>query len=357
MIQVFKSGWLATGPKVKQFEDKIAEYLGLTNNENVFVKAFTSATGALEIALRAIGIQPGDEVIVPSMTFAASANVVKLCGANPVIVDVDRETRNLNLQIIKKAITKKTKAIMPVHFAGLAVDMDPILNFAKENSLRVIEDAAHAIGSSYKNKKIGSFGDIISFSFHPNKNMTTIEGGALILKSKEEADMVDLLRFHGIKKDHLGNMDVLIPSGKYNLSDVSAVVGISQLKRLDGFCAKRKKLVTHYFKRLNNVKNLELPFLGDEGHSWHIFAPLFDFKKIGLTRPEFIQRMGARGIAAGVHYAALHTFTAYKDCTVPGETYKSALEIGEKTLTLPLFTKMEISDVDRVCDTVIELIG
>jgi dTDP-4-amino-4,6-dideoxygalactose transaminase len=324
--------------------------LGLTNGKNVYVKVFTSATGVLEVALRAMGIGPGDEVIVPSMTFAASANVVKLCGATPVIVDVDFETRNINLEIIQRAVTPRTKAIMPVHFAGLSVDMDPILKFAKEKNIRIIEDAAHAIGTSYKGKKIGSFGDMISFSFHPNKNMTTIEGGALVLFNQKEAEQVDLYRFHGLKRDALGNMDVLFPSGKFNLTDVAAAVGIGQIKRLDEFNAKRKVLVKRYFERLAGVANIVLPHKGDEGHAWHMFAPLIDFQKIGMTRPEFIKKMAEHKINVGVHYQALHNFTAYKQHQLKGETYKAANRIGEGTVTLPLFSQMTVSDVDRVCD-------
>lgn len=355
--KVLRSGWLATGPNVTQLENDLATYLGYTNGKEIFVKLLTSATGALEIALRAMGVGEGDEVIVPAMSFAASANVVMLCGATLKFVDVDLATRNMNVKSIEHLISKKTKVIMPVHFAGLAVEMQPLLDLAKKNNIRVLEDAAHAIGSYYQGKKIGSFGDVISFSFHPNKNMTTIEGGALILKNKEEAQAVDLYRFHGLKKDAFGSMDVLMPSGKFNMPDVNAALGISQLKQLDDFCQKRRNLAHYYFELLKNTASILLPEKGDQGHSWHIFAPLIDFNQLKTTRPEFIKKMAEKNIGVGVHYPAMHLFTAFKKLGYRQGDFPNAEKIGEQTVTLPLFPTMTTKDVERVCETLKVVLG
>jgi dTDP-4-amino-4,6-dideoxygalactose transaminase len=355
VVQVLRSGWITTGPNVAQFEKDLAEYCEVTKNSNSSVKVFTSATGGLEIALRAIGIEPGDEVIVPAMTFVASSNVVALCGAKPVLTDVDLKTRNMTMEHLTAAKTQRTRVIMPVHFAGLAVDMDPLYDFAKKNSLRVLEDAAHAIGTRYKGRKIGSFGDLISFSFHPNKNMTTIEGGALVVNNKDEAKRVDLYRFHGLTKDNYGNMDVTFPAGKFNMPDVSAVVGIGQLKHLDEWCEKRRQLAHAYFERLKDDELINLPAKGDDhfgdGHAWHIFSPLINFTKLGMTRPEFIQKMNDAKIGIGVHYACLALFEAYQKMGYKKGQFPIAERIGRETVSLPLFPQMTMSDVDRVCET------
>ncbi|MCB9073153.1 MAG: DegT/DnrJ/EryC1/StrS family aminotransferase [Bdellovibrionaceae bacterium] len=353
VTEVLRSGWITTGPKVNEFEKSLAAYVSSDTGKVPYVKVFTSATGALETALQVMGIGEGDEVIVPAMTFTASANVVALVGAKPVLVDVDLKTRNLTIEGVKKAITSRTKCIMPVHFAGLPVDMDPLYELAKQHNIRVLEDAAHAIGTRYKNRKIGSFGDMISFSFHPNKNMTTIEGGALVLWKEAEAQQVDLLRFHGLQKDAFGNMDVLMPARKFNMPDVSAAVGIAQLKRLDEFCSKRLKLVDTYYQLLNHPL-LNLPERGDDGHCWHIFSPLINFTQLGMTRPQFIQKMADEKIGIGVHYQALTTFTAYKDM---GYSCPQAERIGRETVTLPLFPAMTKVDVERVCQTVLRYLN
>jgi dTDP-4-amino-4,6-dideoxygalactose transaminase len=351
VADVLRSGWITTGPKVQEFEHALSKYLG-----GRIVRTFTSATGALEVALQACGIGPGDEVIVPAMTFAASANVVARVGARPVFVDVDLNTRNLDPALLEAAITPRTRAVMPVHFAGLAVDMERVYEVATRHRLRVIEDAAHAIGTRWKNRRIGSFGDLVSFSFHPNKNMTTIEGGALSLPSEAELKAVELQRFHGLERDAEGNADVLLPGGKYNLSDVSARIGLSQLEQLEGFNQKRRQLVARYFERLTTEPPCLLPAGGDEGHSWHIFAPLLPLQRVELTRSQFIQAMHERGIGVGVHYPALHLFSAYRKLGYKEGDFPNAERIGRETVTLPLFPSMQLSDVDRVCETVSDIL-
>lgn len=349
VADVLRSGWLATGPNVAKFESGLSEYLGGRQ-----VKSFTSATGALEVALQLCDIGEGDEVITPAMSFTATPNVIMRVGAKPVFVDVDF-TRNLDLDLVEDAITKNTRAIMPVHFAGLACDCDRLYEIAKRHGLRVIEDAAHAIGTEFNGKKIGSFGDLVSFSFHPNKNMTTIEGGALSFADPAESAKLDRLRFHGISKDAEGNMDVDLPGGKYNLSDVAARVGIGQLEKLDSFNEKRRKLVDHYFECWK-VDECELPAWG-EGHAWHMFAPLIPFDKFGISRGEFVRKMHEKKIGVGIHYPALHLFSLYRGLGYREGNFPNAERIGRETVTLPLFPMMETGDVERVCDAVAEVLS
>lgn len=345
VCDVLRSGWLATGPKVHEFESTLSGYLG-----GRIVKSFTSATGALEVALQMCGIGPGDEVITPAMSFTATPNVIMRVGAKPVFVDVGIDSRNIDLDQVEKAITPNTRAIMPVHFAGLPVDCDRLYDIANRRGLRVIEDAAHAIGTKWQDKRIGSFGDIASFSFHPNKNMTTIEGGALSFSDSAEAKKLDQLRFHGIVKDEEGNQDVVLAGGKYNLSDVAAMVGLGQLKHLDEFNRKRSELVGHYFQRWM-LDDCLLPQRG-EGHSWHMFAPLIPFERYGISRQHFIKKMHEKGIGVGIHYPALHLFSLYRKLGYKDGDFPNAERIGRETVTLPLFPMMQFADVERVVDAV-----
>jgi len=351
VADVLRSGWIASGPNVKAFEQALSEYLG-----GRIVRTFTSATGALEVALQVCGIGPGDEVIVPAMTFAASANVVMRVGAKPVFVDVELDSRNLDLARVESAITPRTRAIMPVHFSGLPLDMDRLYALARQHSLRVIEDAAHAIGSAWNGRRIGSFGDMVSFSFHPNKNMTTIEGGALSLPDDRELKAVDLQRFHGLERNADGSADVLLPGGKYNLSDVAARIGLSQLKQLEDFNDKRRELVARYFQRLSSDPPCRLPARGTEGHSWHMFAPLIPLDHRSISRSQFIEAMHAQGIGVGVHYPALHLTTLYRELGYAEGNFPNAERIGRETVTLPLFPGMQLADVDRVCGTVAQIL-
>jgi len=344
VCQVLRSGWIATGPYVARFEAALSAYFGGRP-----VRAVTSGTAALELALLAAGIGPGDEVIVPAMSFAASANVVLRVGAKPVFVDVELASRNLDLARIEAAITPRTRAIMPVHFAGLAVDMDRLLAMARAWHVRVIEDAAHAIGSICRGRRIGSFGDIACFSFHPNKNMTTIEGGAVVLDSPDEIHAVELGRFHGIERDADHNVDVMQPGGKYNLSDVAARVGLGQLPHLDAFCERRRALADLYFDELSLDPPGVLPARGDAGHCWNMFTVLLPFADLGLTRVQFQQAMARRGIGIGVHYPSIPGLTVYRKLGYDERPFPNAARIGRETVTLPLFPQMSDDDVRRVC--------
>jgi hypothetical protein len=352
VVAVLRSGWITSGPRVAELERALAAYLG-SHRE---VRVMTSATGGMEMALRAAGIGPGDEVVVPAMSFAASANVVVRVGARPVFIDVELRSRNATPAAFAAAVGPRTRALMPVHFSGLAVDMDPVNALAERHGLRVIEDAAHAIGTRYRGRLIGSFGDIVSFSFHANKNMTTVEGGALSFADPALALPLDRERFHGITKDAAGNVDVYTAGGKYNLTDVAAAVGLGQLRRLDGFNARRRELARHYFARLEpRLDPDQLPPPGDAGHSWHMFTVLLPFARLGLSRDEFIVRMKARGIGVGIHYPSIPGLTYYRQAGWDPAAFPNAARIGAETVTLPLFPAMSEGDVDRVCDALLEL--
>lgn len=355
VVEVLQSGWITSGPKVQALETALADYVG----EQRYARVITSATAGLEMALKALGVGPGDEVIVPAMSFACSANVVVRLGATVVFVDVELRSRNLTTAAVKEAITPRTKVIMPVHFAGLSVDMEGLLAIKRETGIRILEDAAHAIGSCYQGRKIGSFGDIASFSFHANKNMTTVEGGALCYSDPEFGAFIEKERFHGIQKDADGMIDVVSAGGKANLTDVAAAVGLGQLRRLDEFNQKRQRLAQHYFARLSPYLPLEhLPEMGDDGHSFHMFAPLLPFRSMGMTRVEFIKHMKIQhNIGIGVHYPSIPNLTFYRSLGFKPEAYPNARQIGAETVTLPLFPAMELKDVDRVVDAIIPLLA
>jgi dTDP-4-amino-4,6-dideoxygalactose transaminase len=347
VADVLRSGWLASGPKVAQLEAELSAYLGGRP-----IRSQTSATAGMEMALLACGIGRGDEVITPALSFVATANVIVRVGAHPVFVDVGLDSRNIDLDQVEAAITPRTRAIMPVHFAGLPCDMDRLYAIAARHRLRVIEDAAHAIGSVWRGKRIGSFGDLVCFSFHPNKNMTTIEGGAISGGSAEELRAIDLHRWHGLIKSGADGFDTLLAGGKYNLSDVAAAVGLGQLRRLEKFNARRRALIARYYQLWAQDSPLRLPERGDEGHSWHVFTPLLPLERLSLSRAGFIEAMKAQGIGVGVHYPAIHLYSAYRALGYRNGQFPNAERIGRETVTLPLFPAMQDEDVERVVTAV-----
>jgi dTDP-4-amino-4,6-dideoxygalactose transaminase len=349
--EVLRSGWLASGPKVAQLEAELSTYLGGRP-----VRTQTSATAGLEMALLACGIGAGDEVITPALSFVATANVIVRVGARPVFVDVGLDSRNIDLGQAEAAITKRTRAILPVHFGGLPVDMEQLYEIAARHRLRVIEDAAHAIGSTWRGRRIGSFGDLVCFSFHPNKNMTTIEGGAISGGSPEELRAIELHRWHGQVRSGLDGFDTLLAGGKYNLSDIAAAVGLGQLRRLEEFNARRRELVARYYELWGEDPPLRLPERGDAGHSWHVFTPLLPLAELSLSRAQFMEAMKARGIGTGVHYPAIHLFSAYRALGYREGQFPNAERIGRETVTLPLFPAMQASDVDRVVAAVNDIV-
>jgi dTDP-4-amino-4,6-dideoxygalactose transaminase len=268
-------------------------------------------------------------------------------GATPVFVDVGLESRNLDVNAIRPAVTDRTRAIMPVHFAGMPVDMAPIYELAADQNLLVLEDAAQAIGTKYQDRQTGSFGNPVVFSFHPNKNMTTIEGGAIASADPQLIKQLESLRFHGISRDATGEMMVASWGGKMNLPDVNATIGIAQLKKLDGFNARRRILAERYFEQLPSHPSLVLPAKA-AGHSWHMFCVCLDFESMGMSRNEVLDVFKARDIMLGMHYPAMHLFGLYRGLGYGPGDFPVAEQIGQQNFTLPLFPGMTIEDVDRV---------
>jgi dTDP-4-amino-4,6-dideoxygalactose transaminase len=346
--EVLRSGWITSGPQVIAFEHALSDYCGGRP-----VRAMNSATAALEIALQVCGIGPGDEVITSAESFFAAPNMIIKVGAKPVFVDCDLVTRNIDLKQIEATITPRTKAILPTHFSGLPVEMDKLYEIARKHKLRVIEDAALAAGSSWHGRKIGAFGDLVVFSFHPNKNMTTIEGGALVVNNQDEAKLVEKLRFHGITRLPDGTRDVDVAAGKFNLPDVNARIGLSQLQRLDEFTAQRRALAEHYFKCFKTDPPCALPARGhvsdEAGHSWNMFTVLLPLDRLKITRKQFIEAMHARGIGIGISYEALHLSTVCRRFGYHPGDFPNAERIARETITLPLFPAMTTADVKRVC--------
>lgn len=352
VVAVLRSGWLASGPQVTRFEAALSEHVGGRP-----VRVMTSATAALEIALAVAGVGPGDEVITTPMSWCSTANVVLRLGARPVFADIELDSRNLDLDAAEKAIGPRTRALMPVHFAGLPVDLDRLQDLAARHKLRVVEDAAHAIGAGRRGRPIGSTGDLACFSFHPNKNITSGEGGAIVCNDAEEARLIELHRFNGVQRTGPDSMEVHFAGMKANLSDIAAAIGVGQLRRLDEFNARRRALAERYFALWPSDSPLRLPARGDDGHCWHMFCPLLPVDRLRITRAEFIRRMGDRGIAVGVHYPAIHLFAAYRQLGWREGDFPVAERVGRETITLPLFPSMADSDVDRVIETVHALVA
>lgn len=344
VTSVLRSGWITTGPKAMALEQALSDYFGKRP-----VCVFNSGTGTLEVALRMIQLQAGDEVITTPLTWVATANTILNAGGTPVFVDIDPVTRNIDLNLIEAAITPRTRAIMPVDLAGLPVNRDQLYAIAARYHLRVIEDAAQSMGALWNGKRIGSFGDLVSISFHANKNMNTIEGGALVLNTEEEARECEKWRLQGVTRFPDGNMDVDRSGGKYNMTDVSAAVGLGQLSRLASFNTRRRELAKLYFKQINPAIGLDMPLADFENSNWHMFQPLLPLSKMKITRSEFVTRMKEKGIGIGIHYPALHLFTLYRELGFKEGTFPHAEHVGASTITLPLFPAMKDEDVGRVC--------
>lgn len=354
VVSVLKSGWLTTGPRVQRFEAALKDYLGAPH-----VLAVSSATAGLHLALLALGLQDGDEVITTPLTFAATLNTIVLAGGRPVLVDVDPATFNIDADRVAAAVTTRTKAVVPVHFAGLPVDLDPLYALADKHGLRIVEDCAHAIHSEYKGRRLGSFGDTQVFSFHPNKNMTTGEGGVIATRDAALAKTAAVLRFHGIDRDAFNRFskagsqiyDVIAPGFKYNMMDIQAAIGLHQLKRLDGFIEARRKLAERYDQLFADWNSLTRPrpALFAHRHAWHLYTVLIEEKACGIDRDGFIGAMKERNVGTGLHYTAAHLFTYYRDRYgyKPGD-FPHAERIGAGIVSLPLFPTMTTAEQDRV---------
>jgi dTDP-4-amino-4,6-dideoxygalactose transaminase len=348
---VLSSGWITSGPKVLEFEERLSTLFGGRP-----VRAFSNGTATMEVALRIAGIGPGDEVITTAVTWVATANVIIAVGATPVFVDIDPTTRNLDLTAVECAITARTRAIMPVYLAGLPIDMDRLYAIARQHNLRVIEDAAQAIDSRWNDLRIGSFGDLVSFSFQANKNITCAEGGCLVLNTPEEAQRAERYRLQGVVRSGVDGMDVQIPGGKCNLTDINAAIGLGQLARLAAMTARRTELAAAYFEAaaaagLESL-GIELPAATRKTRAvtnWHMFQVLLPVDRIQGGRGAVMQGMRAIGIGTGVHYPAVHLFSYYRGLGWREGSLPVSERVGRSICTLPLFPSMTTDDVNRVC--------
>ncbi len=342
--EVLRSGWLTSGPKVQAFETQLCDLMG-----GRAVRSLNSGTAALEIALDLIGIEAGDEVITTPLSWVATANVVLLAGARPVFVDIDPRTRNIDLNLIAAAVTPRTRAIIAVDLAGLPVDRDALYALAAQYRLRVIEDAAQSFGASWNGRTIGSFGDLVAFSFHANKNLTTGEGGCLVLPDPALVPLCEKLRLQGVVRSPDGTMEVDVAGGKFNLADIAAAIGLGQLPDLAEFTARRRELAQDYFAKFDTTLGCELPVADFVQSNWHMFQVVLPLARMRISRGEFITRMKSSGIAVGVHYPAMHLFRLYRAMGYREGQFPVAEHVGAGIVTLPLFPAMSSADVTRVC--------
>lgn len=359
VVDSLKSGWLTTGPKTKRFEDLLAEYTGAKH-----ALAVNSGTAGLHIALAAAGIGEGDEVITTPLTWAATANMIVEVGARPVFVDIDDATLNLDPAKIEAALTPRTKAILPVHFAGLPCDMDAIMQIAADRDLFVIEDAAHAIGTEYCGRRVGSIGHATVFSFHPIKNITTGEGGAVTTDNDEWAQRMRLLRFHGVSRDSFSRAsakgsaryDVECLGYKYNMLDLQAALGMHQIAKLDRFIAARARIADHYDAAFADLAAIQRPTKGACGtrHAWHLYV----VRPRTMPRDDFMNALAARNTGTGLHFLAVHTSSYYQSAFgyKPGD-FPVAEDASERVCSLPLFPGMTLQDAQDVVTAVKEVLA
>ena len=354
VAEVLRSGWITSGPNVKRFEAALSAHCGGRP-----VRAFNSGTCTMEIALRIAGVgsNPDDEVITTPLTWVSTANIVLDVGARPVFADIDPVTRNIDLDRLEATISAKTRAIIPVDLTGLPVDRTRLYDIAGRHKLRIVEDAAQSFGSNWDGKTIGSTGDFVSFSFHANKNITTIEGGALVMNDEGEARLAEQYRLQGVVRSGHDGMDVERVGGKYNLTDVAARVGLGQLPHLEAFTAKRRALAKHYFRCFDPAFladiDCRLPLPDFAQSNWHMFQvilPEARLAKRGMKRADVMTALDARGIGTGVHYPCLHLFSLYRRLGWKDGDFPHAEYAGRNTLTLPLFPTMTEADVERVVE-------
>lgn len=362
VVDSLRSGWLGTGPKVHRFEEMFKQFKGIR-----FALAVNSCTAALHLSMQAIGLQPGDEVIIPAMTFASTANAVIHAGGKPVLADCNQQTMNIDPNEIIRKITSKTKAIIPVHFAGRPCEMDKIMDIASKNHLKVIEDCAHAIESEYHGKKTGTFGDLGCFSFYVTKNIFTGEGGIIITDNEGYADQIKILALHGMSKDAwkrfsdegYKHYQVVCAGFKYNMMDIQAAIGLHQLPRLENYWNCRKQIWEKYNQAFQNLP-VVMPAPVEKGtrHAYHLYTLLLDIDRIEITRDQFLDEMHRRKVGTGVHYIALHLHPFYqKTYDYRYGDFPNAEWISERTVSIPLSPKLTDTDIEDVIEAVRDILG
>lgn len=361
VVSVMRSGWLTTGAKARQFEQEFAAKVGAR-----YAVALNSCTAALHLALEAIGLQEGDEVLVPTMTFAATAEVVTYFKAKPVLIDCLPTTLNMDPELIERAITPRTKAVIPVHFAGQPCEMGSILEIARRHDLRVIEDAAHAFPASYKGKAIGSIGDYTCFSFYATKNITTGEGGMVTTDDPDQADRIRRMSLHGLSRDawkrytNQGSWyyDIVAPGFKYNLTDMAAALGLSQLHKADRFWKTRERYAALYAEGFRDLPEITPLMIHDDvQHAWHLYVIQLDLDRLRISRQAFIEGLQQKQIGCSVHFIPLHLHPYYRETGQYSRAdFPVASQAFDQMVSLPLYSKMSEEDVHRTIQVVRELI-
>ena len=362
VINTLKSGWLGTGPKTKLFEKKFAQYVNAK-----FSIALNSCTAGLHLALDVLEIGPGDEVITTPMTFPATINVIEHVGAKPVFVDIKKKTLNIDESKIESAISKSTKAIIPVHLAGMPCEMNIISSLAQKYNIKVIEDAAHSIESYYKGKKIGSISDMTCFSFYATKNLVTGEGGMVTTNDKILAEKIRISSLHGISKDAwkrfsekgYSHYETLYPGYKYNMTDIQSSLGIHQLSRMKSQLKIRNNFWKQYDEAFKNIPEIDLPdTIEGVTHSRHLYIIILRLSKLKISRDEFMFELKKRNIGSGVHYTAVHNHKFYRDkYSYTPEDFPNANWISSRTVSLPLSSVLDSDDIDDVINAVVDIIS
>ena len=362
VVACLKSGWIGTGPKAAQFEKDFATYKGVSH-----AVAVSSCTAALHLSILAAGLQPGDEVITTPMTFCATVNAILHAGATPVLADVDPNTMNIDPQSVVRKINKKTKAILPVHFAGRACEMDALCEIARQHGLKLIEDCAHAIETEYHGRKAGTFGDFGCFSFYVTKNIVTGEGGMVVAAGEREAARIKVLALHGMSKDAwkrfsdegYKHYEVVECGFKYNMMDLQAVIGLQQLKRIDAYWERREQIWKQYDEAFAGLP-IGIPAAPEANtrHAYHLYTILVDGVRAGVSRDQFLTAMTARNIGVGVHYRSLPEHPYYQDRFGwrPSD-FPHAAKIGQQTISLPLSAKLTDDDVQDVIAAIRDVLG
>ena len=361
IVDTVRSGWLSMGPKTIKFEEAFNSYIGCKKSI-----AVSSWTAAGHLTLEAYGIRPGDEVIVPTMTFPATAEIVCYFGAKPVIVDVEEDTLNISLKEIEKAITPRTKAIIPVHYAGQPCDMDEIHEIAKSNNLKVIEDAAHSLPAAYKGKKVGTISDVTCFSFYATKTLSTGEGGMICTNDEEIAERCTIMRMHGINRDAWKRYtessswyyEVVAPGFKYNFTDLQASLGLPQLKKVDQMWQSRKNIAAKYTQALKDNELLTLHGVKENrDSSWHLFPIRLKLEFLKINRAQLIDEMRKLNVGAGVHFMPIHQHIYYNQTfKLDNKNYPIASSVFPKLVSLPIYPGMQDGHVDRVINVLVDLL-
>lgn len=358
VVDSLNSGWLTTGPKTSSFEENFREYLKVP-----YTLAVISGTAGLHLALEAVGIGPGDQVVTTPYTFTASAEVIRYLGADPVFVDIDPKTFNIDPKRIEEVVSEQTQAILPVHFAGQACDMEPILDIARHHTLQVVEDAAHTLPTTYKGQMIGSLGDATVFSFYVTKPLATGEGGMVATASEEIEKRIKVMRLHGIDNDVWDRYrsdkpkwyyEVVAPGFKYNMSDLVAAIGIHQLKKVDQFRERREEIARNYTEAFADLP-LRTPFVArpEDKHTWHLYVIQLELEQIKVSRDEFIEKMAKKGIGTSVHFIPLHLHPYWRDrYGFEPQDFPVAFDCYQRAVSLPIYSKMSDGDVERVIQTV-----